>query len=543
MTIEELEAEIAEDEAIEREMALVQAELDLQNESGPSKALRVGGNVLKGGAKGLDILRGPITAPIVALGLEALTGKDVYRGEEHLGSVDPTSLQMMPGVGEMLERAGVPEGGSISDVAPDWFSESGKGLLTFQKGGPLDFTTRGGGGVAADIAIDPATWLTGGLTGGIRAMSQGAVKGVGKAAGAGVRALPGGKAAFKGGEDFLKRMASDLPTSFTRGAVEAPIKALQGAGKLALRPLSGPAEFIGKRMYRKGLLKPAQVSERVGQDFAEAAAEKGIRGTAPQIERQATAVASKLKESRDALLDQADALGATVDLNKAFNPYLKELRKFVDDGRITSDEAAKLAEETVGTYFEKGDPSTALATVWKSDINKAIRKKARELSDDPNLYDELDKVAAKGIKEQIEKTVDEALPDAIGEFNKANKDLAPLLTARKTLERGTEKAEAHNVFGSIDAAYGAGGLASSVASEGGMNPLWAVGAIGGKKALDVAQSPWARTNVGLGLRRLGQNRLAPLADAGFREMLKFPAYPNELPLEESELIFQDEEGR
>src|SRR5512139_654803 len=84
------------------------------------------------------------------------------------------------GFAQVMEQAGVGEGGSLSDIAPFLFSETGEGLA-LQTGGPLDVTARGLGGFALDVAADPLTYLT-----------AGAAKGVQFAG----KTLPGSKAAL-----------------------------------------------------------------------------------------------------------------------------------------------------------------------------------------------------------------------------------------------------------------------------------------------------------------------------------------------------------
>lgn len=65
------------------------------------------------------------------------------------------------GFGQVMEEAGVGTGGSLSDLAPFIYSDTGEGL-PLKKGGILDPTLRGAGGLALDIATDPLTYVTGG---------------------------------------------------------------------------------------------------------------------------------------------------------------------------------------------------------------------------------------------------------------------------------------------------------------------------------------------------------------------------------------------
>lgn len=61
--------------------------------------------------------------------------------------------------GEVFEDLGFGAGGSVSDVIPGIFSETGAGVK-FQRGGFFDWTARGSLGLALDIVADPTTYLT-----------------------------------------------------------------------------------------------------------------------------------------------------------------------------------------------------------------------------------------------------------------------------------------------------------------------------------------------------------------------------------------------
>lgn len=68
--------------------------------------------------------------------------------------------------GEVFERLGMPELGSLSDLAPGMFTddpEEAKKWFTFLEGGHADITGRGTIGLAADIILDPLTYITAGI--------------------------------------------------------------------------------------------------------------------------------------------------------------------------------------------------------------------------------------------------------------------------------------------------------------------------------------------------------------------------------------------
>ena len=103
------------------------------------------------------------------------------------------------GFAQVMEQSGVGEMGSLSDIAPWLYSESGKGL-PLEKRGVLDFTGRGTIGFVGDVVFDPLTYVTAGAGKGIRlagATLPGSVKALevgGKVAKAAIKVTPGAEA-------------------------------------------------------------------------------------------------------------------------------------------------------------------------------------------------------------------------------------------------------------------------------------------------------------------------------------------------------------
>lgn len=89
--------------------------------------------------------RGP-KAAVKRVGRELLSGIGDIKGEKKA-------------FGQVMEEAGVPKLGQVSDVFPGLYSETGKGL-PLEKGGLFDPTGRGTAGLAADIFLDPSTYVT-----------------------------------------------------------------------------------------------------------------------------------------------------------------------------------------------------------------------------------------------------------------------------------------------------------------------------------------------------------------------------------------------
>lgn len=68
------------------------------------------------------------------------------------------------GFAQVMEQAGVGEHGSLSEILPGLFSETGKGI-PLKKGGFFDPTGRGLAGFLGDVVLDPLTYVTAGAKG------------------------------------------------------------------------------------------------------------------------------------------------------------------------------------------------------------------------------------------------------------------------------------------------------------------------------------------------------------------------------------------
>jgi len=134
-----------------KNQAIPEEEKDLED-----KAIEVGGKILEKAEPILRTLDYPagLVRGTIAGGLEAATGKD------DIVDIKDVIKGKAPSSAEIMEKVGVPEGKSLSDILPGMYSETGKGLA-LKKGGLFDPTARGAAGFAADIALDPLALLAG----------------------------------------------------------------------------------------------------------------------------------------------------------------------------------------------------------------------------------------------------------------------------------------------------------------------------------------------------------------------------------------------
>lgn len=172
----------------------------------------------------LDILGKPISA--LSYGVEGLLGNDLAL-EKAKKSLTPF-YETITGEDvplrtfkDVLETAGLPQGGSLSEVIPQLYSETGEGTA-LKKGGFLDPTARGAAGFGIDLIADPLNFLPIGK----------AVKGIGKLANVGSQALL---------KKSIREAVYDIPAlgkmarGFNKFALLSRTPELQGKAEKAFR--------------------------------------------------------------------------------------------------------------------------------------------------------------------------------------------------------------------------------------------------------------------------------------------------------------------
>jgi hypothetical protein len=451
-------------------------------------------------AKVLDYPRGAVTAPLIAKALERITGKkNILRGQEWRDAVNPLKPDTFPPADVLAERAGIPTGASASDVLPGLYSETGNEWLKFKKGGFLDPTVRGAGGIAADAAIDPLTYATAGGAAGVRALSEGGAAG---------------------------RLANAL-----KMAAKAPSEAIRGVGKSMYKGAFVPVEIMGERVGKK--------------DIAETAYKYGIRGTGRQIQKQAGDVADRLINHRDAILHAADSHGPSVDLDLA----MKEAQDSVDKMRLDKDPMerpiADAMQEKINEYkalAERPDqvipaetatrevPSAILgpdgkpvmnsvtevvtpehvipgepgvipsqASGFKSSLYNGMGSTAYNEAAKTKAGDSIRQKLARGLKLATEKSVGKTLgPAQEAELIRLNDEAGKLLGSQVGFQQIAEQADRKPILTGTDAIQ-AGIFMGTGAADAGVKSL-AV-----KKGFDWLRWPYGRTQVGSRMRAVGES--------------------------------------
>lgn len=270
-----------------------------------SRAGALGSQGLSAAAKALDVARGTTTGPLLGAALELATGKPVYTAEDWKNAMNPTNLKKFPTSAEMMDRAGIPAGAELSDYAPI-YADPGTRHPWYQpeKGGALDPTVRGAGGMGVDAAIDPLTYLTwGGAAATKKAAAESATRmamGTAPEAGAATQALA---------------KLADLP-----GAAAA-----DAAGSL----VTGPANWLGNRMQSSTLIPIEHEGAKYGKEaVGDTLYKSGIMNQF-DLRNKVAGATDQIMDARNALLERAGQQGGQSSMIAATQPVQDELTRLI----------------------------------------------------------------------------------------------------------------------------------------------------------------------------------------------------------------------
>lgn len=429
----------------QKQQAAPQPEAPVEEKSFGQKALETAGKVADyTSGLGRTALAGAVDIGAGIAGKDA----DLYRAGDWSKAIKGEATTG----NEILERAGVDQGGAASDILPFMYNETGEGPA-LQKGGWADPTGRGVAGFALEQAVDPLTYLS--LGGSIAA--KGAVKSGTEAAGKGLASI--GQKVFKNA------------------------RAMQHADRAALES--------GKTLMPSTVLL-----------------EHGVWGTGKTLESQTTKLAKELDQSARAATKAAEDAGAAINLfdsptiqkaqawatdaspqkNKAAESFLLNLEK--DYGKLKPKEAttktiATSDPVTGATSLQKvqteavGELPLSKANELKTDLYKELAptyKAEGKVSPRTTHEDELWKGFASDIKTGIEQkatAVDPALGEAV---IKNNAEQSALRSAQKAFRREGTKSRNYAPVGAMKAGVGTINPLAGAAMLGGdilkANPFW-----------------------------------------------------------------------
>ncbi len=425
-----------------------EAELaSLEKQHGPGlgmKALSVLG-------KGLDYAGG-VTRAVAANAADAVNpGKEFATSDDIVNALKANP----PSTADYLERAGVPAGYSMSDALSGLYSKTGDGLA-LKKGGMLDPTARGAAGFVGDVALDPLTYLSGGLS-----------------------------AAAKGGLEGSRLAKAGQVALKTANAVVNPLDALVPAGKT---------------LYQSGLKNiDTRLVERGQEPVSDYLMKQGAWGRLPTLQDNMKSRMGELAEQRQGLYQKIDNAGVQIDphyASEGANNYISDLR----DNRYMAPKADKL-QEFVDLGTSGGPMSVQKASEAKTSLYDALPATAfdqngRLTNDGQKMLKEL----SLGYKTEIEGAgnfVQPGLGDQIGDVNK---EWGAYINADKPTQREIAKDARKNLFTETKAAF--------MKFKPAAVPLM--------YGAQMINSPATRTGAGLLMKNIGESA-GPVSNAASRE--------------------------
>lgn len=409
--------------------------------------------ILEKATRGLNLAGGAVRGAIAGA-VEPLIGKDIVSAEE-------VKSGTVPGASELMARAEVPEGFSLSDIAPSMYSQDGEGLA-LEKGGMFDPTARGTAGLAADILTDPLTYLAAPL----------------KAAQVARAGTAAGKA-LKLGEVLINPIGEAI------GAAGAGLK--KG----------------GEAMYKSAFEKADQaLATRYGKgSIADILKSRGFKGSAEQALEKTSEINQELGKKIGSFRETADLTGI---LEKPMN--FEAAEKVVQKYRVSSDPEmmgiADNLQEILDSY--KGMPpktATELATVKRTNLDMAGGDTAFDMlkSSPDRAKAELRRAIGKSLGEAEDSAVKQALsPEQYKEYLKTKRDYGVTTKfaqkelnklARAEMTRTGVAPSAVDIMGM--------GVAAAAGSPIGM------GAMAAKKARDIMRLTGTKTRLGPMMESVG----------------------------------------
>lgn len=439
MTPEEKQKRIAELEA-----RLAQLEPPEQPEEPgllekAGRALNFAGGAVRGGIAGA---------------IEPIIGKDIVSAQE-------VASGKVPGASELMARAGVPEGYSLSDIVPSMYSETGEGMA-LEKGGMFDPTARGAVGLAADIATDPTTYLAAPL----------------KAAQLARAGTMAGKA-LKAGEVLINPIGEAI------GGIGAGLK--KG----------------GEKLYKSAFEKADQALEtRYGKgSIADILKSRGFKGSAEEALTKAQQINEEAGTKIGSFREKADLTGV---LEKPMN--FEQADKVVQKYRVSSDpEMMAIADnlQEVLDSYKAMPPKTAteLATLKRTNLDMAGGDTAFDMlkSSPDRAKAELRRALGKSLGEAEDSAVKQALSSEEYKNYLSTKKEYGITTKFGQKELNKLARGEFNRTGVAPSAVDVMGWGASIASG---QPI-AMGGMAAKKARDIMRLTGTKTRVGPAMEALG----------------------------------------
>lgn len=405
----------------------------------------------------LDYLGGlgrtAVEEPLIAAGSQLAGGNPVLRSED----VGRALKGLAPSSTELLTRAGVPQGKSLSDVLPGAYSQPGSGgISSFQlpeKGGPADPNLRSALGFAGDVAFDPLTYASAGASAAAKAADANKI-----AQATNIALNPASAALAGGGEALYKSAFKNID------------KDLVAKGKPPVSPELFNEGYIGNMAGARTANNELRQKAGKGiENTLAAGAEKGFKADMFDSTKGAYDLANEMKDSPHPMVQaQGDKL-----------------------------------HELINNYAKKGDVPIDVANSWASELNNMAGSTAFDpmRASSVNAAAQGERAIGTGIQENLRKALGED-PDLLQKLQEYNKTYSATKEAQPSFRREFKKEVTKPYMSQIDwALLGGAGMGALHSPQAALT----TGALlGGKQLGKLANSTAGRTFIGQGAYNLGQ---------------------------------------
>jgi hypothetical protein len=376
--------------------------------------------------KGTQYIQGATVSPLIAMGTEAMTGKDVFKGDEYLEALKGGQAYPMPS--QLLERGGIgiPEGYRVSDAFPSakdkWY----------------DFSTKGALEMGLDIATDPLTYIP--FAGAaaqaekrlaMQAAKEAAMKEAGQAAG------------------MLGRVGE--------GAKYVGNKAIIGANKV-MNPIEAFSKTRSTDLYKKAFEEIDRFGAEKGKKLAvsQLLENQGFSGNMDKAVDRVKTINRQSGLEIGKILDKADVMGAKVDLISGLEKATEQaslIRK-----EALTPEAIQLADEidkrVMFAWEQSGAKpiSVRRANRLKTEISEMISKVARDNKKDASMLDDALRQIEDSLRGSIENVIEQTDPQLAQKLKMSNEVFSSTDgRIQKKLRAISNRAPERKAFGDLSA--------------------------------------------------------------------------------------------
>ena len=380
---------------------------------------------------------------------------------------------------EFLNRKGVPEGAHLSDYLP--YANKGSGnMFAIEKGGMLDPSARGVAGFVGDVATDPLTYLSGGLS-----------------------------AVAKGGDSAL------LKKLFLANVEGGGLTAGGKVANAVLNPIEAASRSGATSAYAKAFEKVDGKLDNPST-LAELAQKSGFRGSPQDAVEHFSQMNQNAGKAIGDTLSQASDQGAKVKTMTALQPAIDKAAELRKLGVPEADSVASQIDDRVQQILDTHGETVPVDTANKV---KALMNQSTKFAQTgvDALANQSRKAVAAPLNEGIEQGVKDTgseLYDRLMEQKKLYSSTAS--DTQKKLEQFANQApQQKGPFGlsKVDAMLaGVGAVGGAHTAGASFLPLAA------KKAVDAVQSFEGRTLRGSALQAVGQGSNG-LTDEAIRQMV------------------------